>query len=140
MIVGEDKATPRTALSAAYVQPPGVMGTLHLQYLDSDGQLWYVTRQVASDAWGDPEQVEGATAIPGSRLAASGAGDGTVFVAYQIRDELEYNVLDRDVGYDRKSDGPRTTPAPHKICCIYPKKSSIATKLESRDHYIVENK
>ena len=90
IVVGEDKATPRTALSAAYVQPPGVMGTLHLQYLDSDGQLWYVTRQVASDAWGDPEQVEGATAIPGSRLAASGAGDGTVFVAYQTRDELEY--------------------------------------------------
>ena len=50
------------------------------------------------------------------------------------------NVLDRDVGYDRKSDGQRTTPAPHKICCIYPKKSSIATKLESGDHYIVENK
>ena len=29
---------------------------------------------------------------------------------------------------------------PTKICCIYPKKSSIGTKLESRDHYIVENK
>ena len=41
---------------------------------------------------------------------------------------------------DRKSDCPRTTPASHKICCIYPKKSLIATKLESRDHYMVENK
>ena len=50
------------------------------------------------------------------------------------------NVCDRDVRYDRILDGPRTIPAPHKIRCIYPKKSSIATKLESRDHYIMENK
>ena len=47
---------------------------------------------------------------------------------------------DRDVGYDRIPDGPRTIPAPHKIRCIYPKKSSIATKLGSRDNYIMENK
>ena len=50
------------------------------------------------------------------------------------------NVYDRDVGYDRKRDGPHTTPAPHKICCTHPKKSSISTKLEIRDHYIMENK
>ena len=50
------------------------------------------------------------------------------------------NVCDRDVGYDRIPDGPRTIPAPHKICCIYPKKSSIATKLESRGYYIMKNK
>ena len=50
------------------------------------------------------------------------------------------NVCDRDVGYDRNWDGPHTTPALHKICCIHPKKSSIATKLEIGDHYIMENK
>ena len=50
------------------------------------------------------------------------------------------NVCDREVRYDRNSDGPCTLPAPRKICCIRPKKSSIATKLESRDHYIMENK
>ena len=47
---------------------------------------------------------------------------------------------DRDVGYDGNWDGPRTTPAPHKICCVHPKKSSIATNFESRDHYIMGNK
>ena len=49
------------------------------------------------------------------------------------------NVCDRDVGYDRN---PRTIPAPHKIRCIYLKKSSITitTKLESRDHHIIKNK
>ena len=36
--------------------------------------------------------------------------------------------------------GSRTIPASYKIRCIYPKKSSIATKLESRDHYIMENR
>ena len=50
------------------------------------------------------------------------------------------NVYDRDVGYDRIPDGRRTTPAPHKICYIYPKKSSIATKLEGGGYYIMENK
>ena len=37
-------------------------------------------------------------------------------------------------------DGPRTIPAPHKIRCIYPKKTSIATEPESRDHYIMESR
>ena len=40
------------------------------------------------------------------------------------------NVCDRDVAYDRKSDGPRTTPAPHKICCIYPKKLQLPPNLK----------
>ena len=50
------------------------------------------------------------------------------------------NVYDKEVGYDRNLDGPCTIPALRKICCIHPKKSSIATKLESRDHYMMENK
>ena len=50
------------------------------------------------------------------------------------------NVRDRDVAYDRKSDDPHTTPAPRGVCCVCPRGSSIATKLECRDHYIVENK
>ena len=50
------------------------------------------------------------------------------------------NVYDRDVGYDRNPDGQRTIPAPHGIRCICPKKSLIATKFESREHHIIENK
>ena len=50
------------------------------------------------------------------------------------------NVCDRDVGHDRNPDGPRTIPAPHGIRCIVLKKSSIATKFESRDYHIIENK
>ena len=67
-------------------------------------------------------------------------GARSVVLMWRCVDSPDPNVCDRDVAYDRKSDGPRTTPAQRKICCIYPKKSSIATKLESRDHYIVENK
>ena len=40
------------------------------------------------------------------------------------------NVRDRDVAYDRKSDGPRTTPAQHKICCIYPKNLRLPPNLK----------
>ena len=39
--------------------------------------------------------------------------------------------------YDRNWDVPRTIPTPYSN---HPKKSSIATKLESRDLYIMENK
>ena len=93
IVVGGDKATPRTALSAADAHH-GLSRVLHVQYLDSDGQLWYVTRKVGMDVWGDPHPVEGATVIPGSRLAASGAGDGRVFVAYQTRHEVKHKFYD----------------------------------------------
>ena len=61
--------------------------------------------------------------------------NGTFMFANGQRSRMGRNICDRDVGYDRN---PRTIPVPHKICCIYPKKSSVATKLESRDHYIIK--
>ena len=47
-----------------------------------------------------------------------------------------YNVCDKEVTYDRNSDSPCTIRAPY---CIRPKKSSIATKFESKDYYMVTN-
>ena len=54
--------------------------------------------------------------------------------------EVKGYVCDREVGYDKNSDGPCTIPARRKIYCTRPKKSSIATKPESRDHYTMESK
>ena len=71
----------------------------------------------------------------GSSASAQSASSASPLCSIQRREKG--NVCDRDVGYNRKWDGPRTTPAPHKICCIHPKKPSIATKFESRDHYIM---
>ena len=40
----------------------------------------------------------------------------------------------------RKKDENHHMVEPHKIRCINLRKSSIATKLESRDHHIIKNK